>query len=63
MAYLRLKYIVAILILVLLLVAGFHVFRVSPTKPSCNCMFPNSNRYGVITNGRCIEVRCDVRKQ
>jgi len=41
--------------------AGLYVYRWSTTKPKCNCMFPNSKRYGVIGQGGvCRVVDCEV---
>ena len=42
-------------------VAGFYVYRWSTAKPKCNCMFPNSKRYGVIgQGGGCKVVDCEI---
>ena len=44
--------------------AGLYVYRWSTAKPKCNCMFPNSKRYGVIgQGGGCRVVDCEIHKQ
>lgn len=54
----------AIMMTVLALVvvaASFYIYRWSTAKPKCNCMFPNSYRYGVVSQGGvCREVDCEV---
>jgi hypothetical protein len=54
----------AIMMCVLALVviaAGLYVYRRSTTKPKCNCLFPNSGRYGVIGQGGvCRVVDCEI---
>ena len=39
--------------------AGFFVYRWATATPTCDCMFPNSKRYGVIgSGGKCRVVEC-----
>lgn len=41
-------------------VAGLYIYRWSNTKPKCNCMFPNSKRYGVVSaGGVCRVAECE----
>ena len=50
-------------VLALVVIAGLYVYRRSTTKPKCDCMFPNSGRYGVIgLGGGCRVVDCEPPK-
>lgn len=31
--------------------------------PACNCIYPNSNKYGVITNGKCKVTKCQLKQK
>ena len=50
-----------VLAVVVVIPAGLYVYRRSTTKPKCNCMFPNTRKYGVIGfGGGCRVVDCEV---
>ena len=49
------------LLLAIMLAVSLTYFFLSRTgeKPTCNCFFPNSGRYGVIIDGKCVETDCE----
>lgn len=51
-------------ILALAVVAGgLFIYRLATATPQCDCMFPNSKRYGVISaGGTCKEVKCELKQ-
>ena len=43
--------------------AGWGVYYLANRTPVCDCMFPNSHRYGVIgAGGTCRVAPCEVKK-
>jgi hypothetical protein len=41
--------------------AGLYIYKALNSKPKCDCMFPNSKEYGVISaGGKCRVVPCEV---
>jgi hypothetical protein len=52
-----------LIILALLLVAVgasvLYFLTRSTARPKCDCVFPNSGRYGVIRDGTCVPTDCE----
>jgi hypothetical protein len=41
--------------------AGVFIYRALNSEPKCDCKFPNTKRYGVISAaGSCVEVPCKI---
>jgi hypothetical protein len=66
MRYISVKKLKAIMMCVVALVmvtTGLYVYRWANTKPKCNCLFPNSKRYGVVGQGGvCRVVDCEINR-
>jgi hypothetical protein len=60
----RSRFVALSLLLAILLAASLtYYFASKPAgKQKCDCVFPNSQRYGVIINGTCVETDCDKEK-
>jgi hypothetical protein len=55
------KIILMCVLAVVVITVGLYVYRRSTTKPKCNCMFPNTGKYGVIGfGGACRVVDCEA---
>ena len=56
----RSKLVILGLLLAMLAASIVYFFLLrSGEKPKCDCVFPNSGRYGVIRDGTCVETECD----
>jgi len=59
----RSKVIMMCVLALVVISAGLYVYRRITIKPKCNCMFPNSGRYGVIgQGGQCRVIDCEIVK-
>jgi hypothetical protein len=59
----RLKVMMMCVLAVLIVTTGWFIYHSANAKPVCNCMFPNSRRYGVIgSGGNCRVVECEVKQ-
>ena len=57
----RFKAVVMCVLALVAVVASWYVYRWSVAKPKCNCMFPQSKRYGVVgRGGTCRVVDCEI---
>ena len=44
----------------LIIVLGFiYAWSFFGPKPVCDCQYPNTDRYGVIRDGKCIVIDCE----
>lgn len=59
----KLKAIMMCVVALMMLTTGLYVYRWANTKPKCNCLFPNSKRYGVVGQGGvCRVVDCEINR-
>jgi hypothetical protein len=59
----RLKLLMMCVLAFVAVTAGWYIYRSANAKPVCDCMFPNSKRYGVMgSGGTCRVVECEVKR-
>jgi len=49
-------------VLLVVVLGCIYAWSVFGPKPICDCQFPNTDRYGVIRNGKCVIIDCERTK-
>lgn len=64
MRYINIKRFRAVMMCILavtFMTTGLYIYKALNSKPKCDCMFPNSKQYGVISSGgKCEVVPCET---
>lgn len=59
----KLRLVIVIAALIALAGLGYFLWRRSADKPECNCRYSQTGEYGVIKDGECVVVDCNVKQK